>query len=91
MPSPLITSTTELRIAELQAEVAQLREEIAAMEQRLREKRAKFRATFDSAAVGIALVGYSDSVLTARAFGPWAKEAWPRLSDGVVAEVERSP
>ena len=26
--------------------------------------------------------------LTTREFGEWAKEAWPRLSDGVLAELE---
>ncbi len=61
---PQVTpSPNEFRIAELQAEVAQLREEIAGMEQRLREKHAKFRATFDLAAVGIAHVAIDGSWL----------------------------
>lgn len=32
--------------------------------------------------------GIALAVLTTRAFGPWAKEAWPRLADAVVAAVD---
>ena len=32
--------------------------------------------------------GVALAVLTTRPFGPWAKEAWPRLSDAVVAAVD---
>ncbi len=53
---PLVTSPTGFLIAELQAEIALLRDENSRLEQRLREKRAKFRATFDLAPVGIAQV-----------------------------------
>jgi CubicO group peptidase (beta-lactamase class C family) len=34
-------------------------------------------------------VGVACAALTARAFGDWAKEAWPALSDSVLAELAR--
>lgn len=58
-----VTTLTEARLAELQAEVVQLRADLAVAEQRLREKQAKFRATFDLAAVGIAHVALDGSWL----------------------------
>lgn len=33
--------------------------------------------------------GLACAVLTTREFGDWAKEAWPRLSDAVLAELEK--
>lgn len=32
-------------------------------------------------------LGVACAVLTTREFGPWAKDAWPRLSDAIVAEL----
>ncbi len=32
-------------------------------------------------------LGVACAVVTTRDFGEWAKEAWPRLSDAVVAEL----
>lgn len=36
------------------------------------------------------VLGVAAAVLTTRPFGPWAKEAWPVLSDAIVAELAGS-
>jgi hypothetical protein len=33
------------------------------------------------------VLGAAAAVLTTRPFGPWAQEAWPVLSDAIVAEL----
>jgi CubicO group peptidase (beta-lactamase class C family) len=35
--------------------------------------------------------GLACACLTERPFGDWAKEAWPRLSDAILAELDRAP
>jgi CubicO group peptidase (beta-lactamase class C family) len=35
--------------------------------------------------------GLACACLTERPFGEWAKEAWPRLSDAILAELDRAP